>query len=458
MLLPPQLTVAKCLSLSIFTLLLLVTLASSAPAAETAVGWRNDGTGNFPQADPPRSWSTESNVVWKTELPGKSISSPVVISGKVFTLAQPSTLLCLDEATGNILWESSHDYISVLGEKVGQKVEADLEKAKAVHDQLDKLRKEYEAARSELGQEVAKTKYEPQMKALETQYKELTVIPPIPDGTPGNTASTPVSDGELVWTVFGTGIVSAHQMDGQRRWARFVANPGNRHSASPLLVGNLLIVDLDGLVALNPQTGETVWKAETSSRSGTVMSGNVGNIDILVTPSGDVVKTADGTVLAKQLFRLGYSSPLLHEDVIYAVDKGSTKAIKLLVEGGQLRTEQLWEQEGSRDDRLSSPVFHEGMLYTVTGKGVIEVYDAKTGEMVYKRRLPISRGRLDPSLALAGGMIYISTNRGATLLLEPGKEFKSLGENELEGFSSSPAFHGKRLFIRTNESLYCLGE
>ena len=423
-----------------------------------SVGWRNDGSGIFPQAEPPRTWSTESNVVWKTKMPGRSISSPVVAAGKVFTVAQPSTLLCLDETNGDILWESVHDYISVLGESAGKKVEADLEKAKEVHQQLEMLRKEYDAASSEEGKEVAKPTFEPRLQALEQQYKELTAMPPIPDGKPGNTASTPVSDGETVWAVFGTGIVSAHGIDGQRRWARFVANPGNRHSASPLIVGDLLIVDLQGLVALNAKTGETVWEAETSSRTGTVMAGKIGELNILVTPSGDVVNSGDGTVLAKDLYRLGYSSPLLHEDVIYAVDKGSTKAIRLIVQDGQLRHEQLWEQEAARDDRLSSPVYHEGLLYTVTGKGIIEVYNAETGETVYKRRLPISRGRIDPSLALAGGLIYISTNRGDTLLLEPGKTFKSMGENELEEFSSSPAFQGKRLYIRTEENLYCLGE
>jgi outer membrane protein assembly factor BamB len=178
-----------------------------------------------------------------------------------------------------------------------------------------------------------------------------------------------------------------------------------------------------------------------------------------VTPGGEVVNAADGIVLAKELFGLNYTSPLVHEDVIYAIESGSSKAIRLFVQDGQLRHQLLWEKEAARDDRLGSPVWHEGLLYTVTGKGIIDVYDAETGETIYKQRLALRDGRLDPSLALAGGTLFVSTNRGTTLLVEPGRKFKSLGQNELqEEFSSSPTFEANRVYIRTEENLYCLGE
>lgn len=447
----------RAMTVTLPALLLLLALGASFAGAESS-GWRNDGSGTFPQTEPPITWSTESNVVWKTKMPGRSISSPVVADGKVFTLAQPATLLCLNKDDGEILWQQEHDYRSVLGEELGAKVEAELEKAQRVREWKEALQREYEKAREAEGPEVAKPKFEPRIQALEKEYEELTSYPPIPDGTPGNTASTPVCDGKTVWAVFGTGIVSAHNVNGSRLWARFVANPRNRHSASPLLVGDLLIVDLRGLIALRASTGETVWEAKTNSRAGTVMAAEVGDLQLLVTPGGEIVNATDGVVLAKDLFQLNYTSPLVHEDVIYAIENGSSKAIQLLVQDGQLRHKVLWEKEATRDDRLGSPVWHEGLLYTVTGKGIIDVYDAKTGETVYKQRLSLKNGRLDPSLALAGGKLFVSTNRGTTLLVEPGREFKSLGQNELEGFSSSPTFEGKRVYIRTEENLYCLGE
>lgn len=438
--------------------LLLLLLWTSLVAAESA-GWRNDGSGKFPQTKPPYTWSRDSNIAWKTKMPGRSISSPVVAAGKVFTLAQPATLLCLNDADGAILWQHEHGYRDVLGDTLGAKVEADLKQAQEVREQREALQREYETARkAEADPEVVKPKFEPRIQALEKQYEELTAYPPIPDGTPGNTASTPVTDGKTVWAVFGTGIVSAHDVDGTRRWAKFVSNPRDRHSASPLLVGELLIVDLRGLIALNASTGETVWQAKTSSRAGTVMATQLGDMQLLVTPGGEVVNAADGIVLAKDLFALNYTSPLVHDGVIYAIENGTSKAIQLSVQDGQLRHEKLWEKEAARDDRLGSPVWHQGLLYTVTGKGVIDVYDAETGETVYKQRLPLKNGRLDPSLAIAGDLLFVSSNRGSTLLVEPGRKFKSLGQNELEEFSSSPTFHGKRVYIRAEENLFCIGK
>jgi outer membrane protein assembly factor BamB len=202
-----------------------------------------------------------------------------------------------------------------------------------------------------------------------------------------------------------------------------------------------------------------VWQAKTSSRAGSVVEATIGDTQVLVTPGGEVVAAEDGRVLAKDLYQLGYTSPLVHENVIYAIENGKSKAIELAMQDGQLRHKVLWEVESARDDRLGSPVWHDGLLYTVTGKGIIDVYDAETGESVYKQRLPLKNGRLDPSLAIAGGLLYVSSNRGDTLVLEPGRKFKSLGQNALqEEFSSSPTFAGNRLFIRTEENLYCLGE
>jgi hypothetical protein len=49
-------------------------------------------------------------------------------------------------------------------------------------------------------------------------------------------------------------------------------------------------------------------------------------------------------------------------------------------------------------------------------------------------------------------------DRGTTVVLEPGREFKVLARNKLEPFRSSLVFEGKRVYIRTEKSLYCIGE
>jgi len=64
-------------------------------AAETSVGWRGNGTGVYPDAQPPVKWSAMENIIWKTPLPGKSNASPILVGDRIFICSEPSTLLCV---------------------------------------------------------------------------------------------------------------------------------------------------------------------------------------------------------------------------------------------------------------------------------------------------------------------------------------------------------------------------
>jgi hypothetical protein len=73
-------------------------------AADTRIGFRGDGTGSFPDANPPVKWSATENVVWKTPMPKRCNGSPIVVGDRVFTCSEPGTLLCVSAADGKILW------------------------------------------------------------------------------------------------------------------------------------------------------------------------------------------------------------------------------------------------------------------------------------------------------------------------------------------------------------------
>jgi len=59
---------------------------------------------------------------------------------------------------------------------------------------------------------------------------------------------------------------------------------------------------------------------------------------------------------------------------------------------------------------------------------------------------------------VAGNRIYISSDNGATVVLEPGREYKELARNKLEPFRSSLVFEGRRMYVRTEKKLFCIGE
>ncbi len=90
----------------------------------------------------------------------------------------------------------------------------------------------------------------------------------MPGGDTANTGSTPTSDGDNVYAVFGTGIVASYTLDGTLNWMKFIEAPGNQHCASPILIDGKLIVHLHNLIALDAMTGEILWKAETGARNG----------------------------------------------------------------------------------------------------------------------------------------------------------------------------------------------
>jgi outer membrane protein assembly factor BamB len=268
-----------------------------------------------------------------------------------------------------------------------------------------------------------------------------------------------VADGQHVYSVFGTGIVSAHTLDGQRRWMTFVAAPANSHSASPLLVDDYLIVSLRELQALDRSTGDVVWRSKVAEGFGTPVAARLRDGSVIVTPNGAVVRAADGHLLAKDQFRLAYCSPIVSRGAIYAVQEGTIKALKLPETTDEpFALQTLWESKGARTHRLASPVVHDGLLYTVTEQGVLEAFDAATGAAVYQKRLSLRRGRTDPSLCVAGNLLFVSGNDGTTLAIRPGREFAELGSSRVEEFTGTPAFHGPRVFIRTKQRVFCLVE
>ncbi len=84
--------------------------------------------------------------------------------------------------------------------------------------------------------------------------------------------------------------------------------------------------------------------------------------------------------------------------------------------------------------------------------------DAKTGQLVYDQRLEFGGGQCYPSITLAGKYLYVSSDNGTTLVLEPGREYKELARNMLEPFRSSLVFEGRRMYVRTTKGLWCIGE
>jgi len=278
-------------------------------------------------------------------------------------------------------------------------------------------------------------------------------------GTNGFASATPVSDGQNVYVVFGTGIVAAYDLEGNRLWARMVEKPrmGYGGAASPVVSGDKVLVHVHHLFALDKATGETIWQPQLQWSWGTPMVSRVGETDIAVTGAGDIVRIEDGALLAKSLLKLTYCAPVVQDGIAYFIQhKGAAFKLGEAVEEDKLPTQKLWQTTPKKDRYYASPVIHDGLIYCCTQAGQFSVIDATTGEVVYEQRLALGK-TCYPSVTMAGDLIFVSSDNGTTVVLKPGREYEEVAVNKLEPFRGSPVFIGDRLYIHAHKNMYCLG-
>ena len=146
------------------------------------------------------------------------------------------------------------------------------------------------------------------------------------NGSNGLAACTPVSDGQRICAVFGTGVVACYDLDGKRLWIRSypVADLLHGHSTSPALVGDRVIAHFKDMVALDIQTGKELWKAEgLTPRHGSLVSAKLGDDGGVITLHGDFVRVSDGKVLATNLSGthkvFDFNTPVVGDGVVYFI-------------------------------------------------------------------------------------------------------------------------------------------
>jgi hypothetical protein len=104
---------------------------------------------------------------------------------------------------------------------------------------------------------------------------------------------------------------------------------------------------------------------------------------------------------------------------------------------------------------------YDGFVYVLERSGgLISCYNAKTGKAAYtKERIP-SAGTFWASPWAADGKIFCLDESGQTHVLKAGEEFEVIRMNKLarDMYWSTPAAANGALFIRSVDSLYCIGK
>jgi outer membrane protein assembly factor BamB len=282
---------------------------------------------------------------------------------------------------------------------------------------------------------------------------------------------TPVVDGDRIYLHFGSHGTAAIDASGEIVW-RTRLPYYHRHGpgGSPIIYRDMLIVSCDGydiqyVVALEKATGKIRWKKPRDGYQAytTPLVINVAGQDQVISPGAYRAVAYDprnGNEIWSVRYGKGYSNvprPVFGHGLVFICSGFEQPALLAVRPGGEgdvTETHVAWI--GKRGAPLTpSPLLVGDELYFVSDGGVATCVDAKTGAEHWRRRLG---GNHSASPVYAGGRIYFMSEECESVVIEPGKEFKLLARNRLDGqcLASIGVSNGD-LFIRSSTHLHRIG-
>jgi outer membrane protein assembly factor BamB len=418
-----------------------VCLAAGSASADWPRFRGPNGAGVHKGKPMPVTWDAETNIAWKTALPGAGAFSPVILGDALFVTSY----------SGYDRSQKSRE----MGDLKHHVARIDIKTGKVLWD------------------------------------RELAPKLPLPIGGYGGTrhhgyaSSTPVVDKDAVYAFFGRSGVFAFDHDGKQLWRAEVG--GTRtdawgSAASPILHGDLLIVNAgaesQALIALDRKTGKEVWRTPGMKRSWSVpIIVKVDGKDELVMNVAGAIKAFD-PLTGKDLWICGgardyvCSSVVENEGIIYSVVANThggsgAQAIRMGGRGDVAASHIVWKiGQGSA---IGSPVYADGRIYYANitmrvnrTRQKFYCVDAKTGQVVYAKTVDPAPTIIYSSPLLADGKLYYVTQKSGTWVIAAGPEFKVLSHNVIVGddgsFNASPVpLDNGRLLLRSDNFLYCIG-
>ncbi len=287
--------------------------------------------------------------------------------------------------------------------------------------------------------------------------------------------ATPVVDGGLVYTMGARGQLNAlDAKTGKRVWGVDITreygakSPQWGISTTPLVEGNLLLVDVGGssgksAVALDKKTGKLVWAAQ-SDKAGysapiAITVGGVRQVIFFTATSVASLSPKDGRLFWRTPWRTDWdvnaATPLfVPPDKLFVssgYDTGSA-LFQIKAGGGRAGIEEVWRNRGMKN-QFSSSVLHNGTIYGFDN-ATLKAINAATGEDRWRQR-----GFGHGSLILADGHLYVLSDRGKLALVEVSpEEYREKGSfDPLSGKCwTAPVLANGVLYIRNEQEMMAL--
>jgi outer membrane protein assembly factor BamB len=442
--------------------ILLVTVAAVAAAGTLTIAQRPDwphwrgplATGVWHGTGVPAEWSATENVVWRAPLGGLGVSTPIVVGDRAIVTSQMGAG---DRRSG------SHPRLVQGGDAAaaGERALGADAKAPASGDVVFLV----EAFNRADGTRV-------------WQFRLPAEGPLTPVHDKHNLAtSSPVSDGERVYAWFGTGQIVALTMEGKPVWQRHLGRDLGPfdiqwgHGSSPTVQDGVLYLLCDqpsasALLAVDARTGKQVWRADrgtgrNSYSTPLVVSLPGGRAEVIVNSSERIdaydARTGAHLWFTGEANRFPIPMPVVHDGVIYTTRgyrSGPFSAIRPGGRGDVTGSHVLWHVPTGAP-YVASIVYANGLLFMANDAGVITAIDAATGDRVWQER---TGGVFSASPVAADGKVYFVSESGETIVVRAGRTPEILARNDIgERMVASLAIAGGRIFIRTDRHLIAVG-
>ena len=445
------------ISISVTTL-----LATTAAASDNWPSFRGIGAQGQSQSSPPIEWNGEdnTNILWKTEIPGLGHSSPVTWDDRVFVTS------AVRKGGGDQSLK-----VGLYGNIAP--VEDD---------------SEYEFTVSALSLDDGKVLW------TRTAYSGVPKIKRHTKATHAN--STPATDGQHVVVMFGSEGLYCYTVDGELLWKKdlgvldsgFFRVPSAQwgFASSPIIHKGRVILQADVqkgsfLAAFDIETGEEIWRTEReevptwSTPAIAPRPRASGGSDEQIVVNGWKHIGGYDFDTGEELWRLTgggdipVPTPIVADDVVLITNAHGNMAPVYAVRTtatGDISSDDPRKVEGEHmkwmHDRggnyMQTPLVIGDLVYLCSDRGVMTVLELETGERVYQQRLGTGSSGFSGSPVYADGRIYYTSEDGDTHVVKTGREFELLANNELgETFMSSPAIVGDRLLMRARTHLFAIG-
>jgi outer membrane protein assembly factor BamB len=398
-------------------------LAFSAFNATYAQNWDRfrgpNGAGQSDAQHIPTEWK-EENYLWRVPLPGVGHSSPVTWDKRLFTMsADPDTgqqiVLAYDLFTGNPLWEKRFDAGS---------------------------------------------------------YSK--------HGFNSFASSTPAVDEHHVYVMWLDGdriFLVALSHSGDEIWRKDVGRFGEDHGfgKSPVVVDGLVVVANDNevessILAYDALSGDERWRVPRGSDTTAFAT------PCLLDPAAQhkqllALSTADGLAaidpafgqVAWQGFKKDIparcvGSPIVAGGLvfIYSGQGGNGKLLIAVNPGDASHPPKEVYRLQQNIPQVPTPVVAGDLLFLWHDRGTVSCHDVATGRQHWRERIG---GDFHSSPVRIGNRIFAASRGGEVVVLAADKDYQLLARNVLdEPVHATPAVAHDRLFVRTESTLYCIGE